>query len=146
MGITPEWSSADYDLDNPPSPTDLKGWADAVAAARKALVDADYEEWACQVLAQLGPPPEARGGAGTTPQQLTVKEEHMQDYRVDYVIVDGQNGRVGDGWCYLSVNVEPPSLDWVSNEVTRQLREQRILVGSDRARAVSYRPAASADR
>lgn len=70
----------------------------------------------------------------------------MQDYRIDYVIVDGQNGRVGDGWCYLPMTGEPPSLDWLSDELTTQLRGQGQLVGSDSVRVTSYQLRVGADR
>lgn len=66
----------------------------------------------------------------------------MQDYRIDYVIVDGQNGRAVDGWCYLPLDGELPSLDWLSDEVTGQLRGQGQLIGSDRVRVTSCRPRA----
>jgi hypothetical protein len=72
--------------------------------------------------------------------------DNVQDYRIEYVIVDGQNGRVGDGSCKLPLTADPPSLDWLSDELTAQLREQGWLVGSCRARATSYRLAVGADR
>ncbi|HET8763029.1 MAG TPA: hypothetical protein VFM12_06400 [Gemmatimonadales bacterium] len=65
-----------------------------------------------------------------------------QDYRVDYRIVDEQNNRLGEGWCYLPLVLagDLPSLDWLSAEVTRQLLRQGSLLESHRVRVISCRP------
>lgn len=52
-GITPEWSSAEYGLDNLPDSADLDGWAQAANNAREALAASDYDGWVDLVLAQL---------------------------------------------------------------------------------------------
>jgi hypothetical protein len=55
------------------------------------------------------------------------------------VIESEQGSQVGDGWCYLPASREPNSLDWLSQVLTVQIRDQGRICSTDRIRATSWR-------